>query len=597
MFWRCPEEEVETLKEQRRIVVIGGVACGPKAASRARRCDPKAKITVIEQGEFISYAVCGLPYYISGVIKERGALLVRTPAFFKKVAGIDVLTKTHVLSINRAAHVVETVNIETGQPSTISYDKLVLATGANPITPLVPGHNLKGIFTLKEMPDADTILTLITSQRAKKAVIIGAGVIGMEMAEALVTRGLKVTVVETLDRVLPTILDSEMAAFLSRHLERQGVNLLLGQNVTAFEGDSKGRARRVVTESTTLEADFVLSAMGVRPDTKLAEEAGLVIGPTGATSVNKYLQTSDPDIYAGGDCVENNHLVTGARVYFPSGSTANKHGRVIGTNVTGGHETFPGILGTSVLKVFDFTAGRVGLGEGEARAAGYDVVTSLVPNPDHAHYYPGAKDILVKLLAARKTGVILGGQVVGRGEVAKHINILATALTLGCNVDTLANLDLGYAPPYDSVVSPVHNAANVIRNKVSGLAKGLGPAEVKAKIAGNEDFILLDVRDKEEWERWRIEAPQHKLLPQEELRERCRELPKDKEIITMCRRGIRAYQAQRTLEGERFSNVKFLDGSIVAWPYETVGSEQNDNELLLQTDALPISSSLEEDSP
>jgi rhodanese-related sulfurtransferase len=328
--------------------------------------------------------------------------------------------------------------------------------------------------------------------------------------------------------------------------------------------------RQVITEKARVEADLVLVAIGVRPNVKLAKDAGVALGHTGAISVNEYLQTSDPDIYAGGDCVENTHLITGSKVYAPMGSTANKHGRVIGTNITGGRDRFPGILGTVVVKTFDLNVGRVGLSEREAREAGFQPVAALVPAPDRATDYPGCKDVLVKLVADANTRRILGGQIVGEGDVAKRNDVLATGLTFGCSAEALANLDLSYAPPYNAAIDPLHHAANVILNKCSRLAKGLTPAEVKAKIDRGDDFVLLDVRNLDEWQAQRIEVSQVKHLPQDRLREELEALPKDKEIVTLCLRGVRAYQAQRTLEGAGFRDVKFMEGSLTAWPYEKV---------------------------
>lgn len=559
-------------KTRNRIVVVGGVACGPKAAARARRCDPHAEITVVEEGKFVSYAGCGLPYYISGAIKKRDALFARTPRYFRNVSDIVVLTGTRAEAIDRARHTVQVLNLEDQQRTTLDYDKLVLATGASPVVPPIPGRDLTGIHTVKEVRDADEILSLVTSQGARHAVIVGAGLIGMEMTEVLTERGQEVTLVEALDSVLPAALDEEIASVLASHLVRKGVQLRLGEKVVRFEGTG-GAVRRAVTEKATLEADIAIVAIGIRPNVKLAKEAGLELGPTGAIAVNQYLQTNDPDIYAGGDCIENTDLLTGARVFVPMGSTANKHGRVIGTNITGGREIFPGVLGTTVVKVFDYNVGRVGLGEKQARQAGFDAITALVPALDRAHYYPGAHDILLKIIADRKTGRILGGQGVGRGDVAKRIDVLATILSFKGTVDTVANLDLGYAPPYDAAMDPLHNAVNVIRNKLSGLAQGLTPAQVKAKLARKEDFILLDVREEKEWKRWRIEAPQVRLMPETRLRNQASELSRDKEIVVMCRRGVRAYKAQRTLEGAGFQNVKFMEGSMAAWPYEVFGEE------------------------
>ncbi len=552
----------------KKIVIIGGTACGPKAAARARRCDQQAQITIVEQGENLSVATCGLPYYVSGVIDSRQELLTRGPDFFKEVMNIDVLTQTRALAIDRKARRVEILNLGTNRTSTIDYDKLVLATGSTPTVPDLKGKNLEGVFTLSKIEEAQAIRSLVSPRRIKKAVIIGAGLIGLEMAEALTSQRLEVSVVEALDRVLPALLDFESAAYLEKHLREKRVNLLLGQRVTGFEGDDKGWVDKVITEKAELETSLVLLAIGVQPNTGLAKDAGLEIGTTGGIAVNQHLQTSDPDIYAGGDCVENVNLVTGQKILAPLGSTANKHGRVIGTNVTGGDESFPGVLGTSIAKVFDYNVGRVGLSQWQAEKAGYDVVTSLVPGYEYATYYPNGKEIMVKLVAERANGKLLGGQVVGPGDTAKRIDVLATALSFGATVDDLANIDLAYAPPYNSALDPLHNAANVIRNKQSGYARALTPVEVENKLKSGDDFILLDVRSPGEWEAYRIEAHQSRLLPLRELRRKLDELPKDAEIVIFCQTSVRAYQAQRILDGAGFKDVKFMDGSIAAWPYE-----------------------------
>lgn len=550
------------------IVIVGGTACGPKAAARAKRCDPQAQITIIEQEENLSVATCGLPYYISGVIDSQSELVRQTPDFFRDVMNINVLTRTRAQAIDRKAHRVEILNRETNRSSTIAYDKLVLATGSIPAVPDLEGKHLGGVFTLSKIDDAYAIRNLMSPHEIGKAVIIGAGLIGLEMAEALVSQGLEVTVVEALDWVLPALLDFEVAAYVGKHLQDKEVNLLLGQQVIRFESNNNGWVHEVITENARLETGLVLLAIGVKPNTKLAQDAGLSIGSTGGIAVNQYLQTSDPDIYAGGDCVENVNRITQGKMLTPLGSTANKHGRVIGTNVTGGCEIFPGVLGTTIAKVFDYTVAQVGLSESRARGAGYDVVTCLVPGYEYATYYPNGKEILVKLVADKANNKILGGQVAGPGEVAKRIDVLATALTFGATADDLANLDLAYAPPYNSAMDPLHNAANVIRNKQSDLARALTPIEVEDKLEAGDEFILLDVRSPGEWEACRIETPQTRLLPLRELRARLDELPQNTEIITFCQASVRAYQAQRILDGAGFKRIKFMDGSIAAWPYE-----------------------------
>jgi len=470
---------------------------------------------------------------------------------------------------------VELLSLET--KTTIGYDKLVLATGSIPAIPNLEGRNLGGIFTLTKLKDATALRSLIAPRDIKKAIIVGAGLIGIEMAENFIAQGLEVTMIEALDWVLPAMLDFEIAAPVEKHLRSKGVNLITGQRVAAFEGDNNGWVRKVKTKDTEMESRLVLLSLGVKPNVRLAQNAGLKIGTLGGVDVNEYLETSDPDIYAGGDCVENVNRITGRKMLAPLGSTANKHGRVIGTNVTGGRESFPGVVGTFVIKVFDFNVARVGLTEAQAKQAGYDIVTAFVPSYDHATYYPGSKEILVKLIADSATGRLLGGQVVGPGETAKRIDVLATALTFGATADDLADLDLSYAPPFNSAMDPLHAAANVIRNKRSDLARGLSPMAVKEKIDRGEDFILLDVRTPVEWNDRRIEAPQTKFVPIRKLRARLEELPQDTEIVTFCQSSIRAYNAQRILEGAGFKNVKFLEGSIAGWPYEVSGTKPSTN--------------------
>jgi len=551
-----------------RIVVIGGTACGPKAAARARRCDPSVKITIIEQRDNLSTATCGLPYYVGDVIKKESALVARQADYFREVMDMEVMTGTRAVTINRKAHSVEIIDQKTGASSTMEYNKLVIATGAVPAIPNWQGKDLKGIFTLSNIPDANAIRDYLSKLDRKEVIIVGAGLIGLEMAEAFYDRGLKVSVIEALGWPLPALLDEEIAAHVEKHLRSKGVTVHCGQRVTGFAGDNGGRVRKVSMGDTELEAGMVLLSLGVKPNISLAKEAGLTIGATGGLAVNERLQTSDPDIYAGGDCAEVENIITRKKTLVPLGSTANKHGRIIGTNITGGSETFPGIVGTAVAKVFKYNVARTGLNEAQAREAGYDIVTSLVPTFDHATYYPGAREIMVKLMANKADGRLLGGQAVGMGETAKRIDVLATALNFGATVNDLANLDLGYAPPYNSALDPLHNAANVIRNKMTRQARSLSPLEVKKKIDNGERFVLLDVRSPQEWNAEHIEAGQVKLIPLPELRHRLDELSADEEIVVLCRTSIRAYQAQRILDGVGFKDVKFMDGSLAAWPYK-----------------------------
>ncbi len=559
------------MESRERIVIVGGMACGPKAAARARRCSPHAAITIVEQGTTVSEGSCGLPYLIGGQVANENALLIRTPRYFKDVMGIDVLTGTRAVSIDRNEHAVGIVNLKTNETAVLSYDRLVLATGATPAVPSsLKGRDLQGVFTLTKLADAASIMQELVQQTPRKAVVVGAGLIGLETTEALRRRGLEVTVVEALDRVLPSLLDAEIAAHVAKELETNGVVLRLGQRIVQIVGDAAGHARKVVTERGELEADLVVLALGARPNVQLAREAGLTIGATGGISVDEHMRTSDPAIYAGGDCVENVHRVTGARVLAPMGSTANKHGRVIGTNITGGADVFPGVLGTAVVKVFDLNVARVGLGEGEAQSAGHRTVTALAPGLDRASYYPGAQMITIKLVVDSFSGRVLGGQMIGRGDVARRTDVLVSSISLGANVDDIADLDLAYSPPFNGAMDVLHHAANVVRNKMSGRAKAIGPLQVDERLRSGEDFILLDVRSQAEWDEGHIDACQCQLIPLNKLRARVASLPKDAKIVTMCRTSIRAYQAQRMLEGEGFTNVCFMDGSIMAWPYAVV---------------------------
>jgi len=452
---------------EKNIVIIGGMACGPKTAARARRRDPKARITMVEQGSTVSEGTCGLPYYVGGRIETEKALLIRTQQQFKEGSNVDVLGWTRATRIDRQARKVELVDVNTGATSSLPYDKLVIATGAVPFVPAsLEGKDLEGVFTLTKIADANRIIAALAVPSAKKAVVVGGGLIGMEAAEAFTDRGLDVSVVEALDHVLPGLLDEDMSAAVEKELEDKGVHLYTGQRVVRLEGDEQGKVVKVVTEKSTIEADVVLLALGFRPNSDLARDAGLEVGHLGGITVNEFLQTSDTDIYAGGDCVENVHRVSGKKVFVPMGSTANKHGRIIGTNVTGGSDTFPGVVGTAVAKVFDLSVGKVGISEDEARKAGFQPVVASGKGRDRAGYYPGALESTVKLVADAATGKVLGAQLVGVGDVSKRTDVLVTAISSGQTVEDMSHLDLAYAPPFSPAMDLLHDLANVIRGKL-----------------------------------------------------------------------------------------------------------------------------------
>lgn len=555
----------------KKIVVIGGVAAGLKAAAKARRCDPKAHITVVEKGELISYGACGMPYYVAGDVDNIEQLMmtpagaVRNPAFFKNVKDIEVKTKTLATKINRDRKTVTVKNLESGEETELPYDKLVIATGASPVKPPLPGIELANIFQMWHPNDAKAVREGLERGKFSRAVIIGAGLVGMEMAEALKMWEVDVAVVEMKEQVFPAFLDPEIAGAVEKYAQEKGIHIYTGEKVERFSGD--GSVQEVVTDKRVLPADLVILAIGVRPNVELAKDAGLELGVTGAIAVNEYMQTSDPDIYAGGDCVENTNIITGRKVYAPMGSTANKHGRVIGENLCGGKAKFRGVLNTVVVKVMDLNVGKVGLTERDAKELGYEYVTALIGGHDRPHYMPGAKLMSLKIIVDANTRRVLGAQAFGEAEIAKRIDVIATAITLGGTVDDLFDIDLGYAPPYSSPIDNVAVAANAVMNKLAGKLKGISPLEAKDKL-NCEDIIFLDVRSPEECKQIRLaNCKDIRYIPLGQLRKRLSELDKDKEIIAFCKISLRGYEAALILEGEGFDKVKVMEGGIIAWPF------------------------------
>ncbi len=566
----------------KRIVIIGGVAAGTKAAAKARRLDQDAEIIILEKGAYVSYAGCGLPYYISGVVKERSDLMstpvgvLRDPRFFEQVKDLKVLTLHEALSIDREKKEVEVEDLARGYVFRVPYDYLVLATGSIPFLPDIPGRDLEGVHRLQCIEDAEAIKSELEERKAKDVVIIGGGLISIESTENLVQAGCRVTVVEVLPQILG-LLDEELALLVRQHMESKGVRVITGEKVLAIEGEG-GRADGVVTENGRLHADFVIVAAGVRPNIKLASDAGLEIGKTGAIAVDRRMATSDPFIYAIGDCVENRCLVCQKNFYSytPLGSTANKHGRVAAINICGGNESFNGIVRTGILKVFDFNVARTGLSEREARDEGFDPVTVITAAPDKAHFFPTAQTIITKLIGDRKSGKFLGAQIIGPGDVDKRLNVAVTALTYGAKVEDFSNLDLPYAPPYSPAMDNIIEAANALRNKMEGRYRGIGPLEAK-RVLQEEDVFLLDVRSPQEYEEVRI--PGSTLIPLGALRGRMDEVPRDRRVIAFCKSSLRAYEASLILAHRGYNNVWVLDGGLAAWPFEKKTGKDQDARL------------------
>jgi NADPH-dependent 2,4-dienoyl-CoA reductase/sulfur reductase-like enzyme/rhodanese-related sulfurtransferase len=554
----------------KRLVVIGGVAAGPKAAAKAKRCDPEMEVVIYQEEDEISYAGCGLPYYASGVIEERDELISRTPGQFA-LDGIRVLKNRRIEKLDILNHRVSGRKMGSGDSFTDHFDRLVLATGASPIRPKIEGMDLSNIFYLRSIFDADAFVQQIRSERMRDIVIAGGGYIGLEMAESIVRLGKNVTLVELAPQIL-TLFDEDFAGILQQYLEKRGVKIFTSEGIQALKGEG-GRVTRVLTASRELKTDAVLMSLGIRPQVELAKEAGLRMGETGAIWVNEKMETSAEGIYSAGDCAETTHLVTGKRVWVPLGSTANKQGRVVGVNVCGGNATFPGVMGTTIFKTFDFNVAKTGLNMREAEKEGFRPIQAIVRGYDRAHYYPGGKESVLKVVAEKGTGRILGGQAIGEGPSDKFIDILAMALHARMTCRELVVVDLAYAPPFSPALSPVIVASNVLMNKIEGKVEGVQASEVRERLRNSgESFQVLDVREEDEVRKGRI--PDSFWIPLGELKKRLGELDKKKETAVHCHSGLRSYKACLRLQQEGFKNVKNIDGGLLCWCYDLLSDEK-----------------------
>ncbi|MEO5341345.1 MAG: FAD-dependent oxidoreductase [Magnetococcus sp. MYC-9] len=556
------------------VLIIGGVACGPKAAARIHRLQPDTRITLIEKGELLSYAGCGIPYYISGQIRDikelmkTNAGILRDSHYFQNFKGVTVRNLTVATRIDPQRKEVEIFDIGTMDRERLSYDKLVIATGGQPIQPDIPGRDLKGVYTLHNLTNAKKLREQM-QQGAKRAVIIGGGAIGIEIAEAFTHNDLETHLVEAKDQVMAKALDREMCAMVTEYLNIDEVNLHLNSRVVGFEGDEEGHLRRVLLEEGSIEAEIAIIAIGTRPNAQLAAEAGLAIGASGAIQVNEHLQTSDPDIYAGGDCVENLHRITGKPVYIPMGDTANKHGRVIANHLCGYAQgsRFPGVLGTGIYKYGDLSIGHSGLTERQARADGYACDAILYPGLDKPEFCATARRIDMKLIFEQSSRRLLGVQLVGEGDVSKRLDVLATAMSLDATLDQLSNLDLGYAPPYSPALDNVISAANISLNKLDGISHAVSPVQLWKSIQAGEDLLVVDVRTQREFAAERMDLPQLRSIPLSRLLGALESIPRDKPVITLCKVGLRGYEACQLLRGKGFANAFYLEGGLAMWSH------------------------------
>jgi NADPH-dependent 2,4-dienoyl-CoA reductase/sulfur reductase-like enzyme/rhodanese-related sulfurtransferase len=538
------------MKNPLRIVIVGGVAGGASAAAKARRVNENADIQIFERGPYISFANCGLPYFIAGEIDDRAKLIIMTPEKFWERSRVRAHVNHEVLSINRAAKTIG-VRQPDGARRDVPYDKLILSQGAKPIVPPIPGADLRHVFTLRDIPDMDRIASFINERRPRRAVIIGGGFIGLEMAEAFHHRGVHVTIVERSPHILP-LLDRDMAAHLQNQIRRADFDFKSSVEAARFTADGVEFA-----DGSRLPADLILMSVGVKAEVELARAAGLDIGETGGVKTNGRLESSDPNIYAVGDAAETMHALTGARARIALAGPANRQGRIAGANAAGARLIYPGALGTSIVRVLNMTAAFTGLNSAQAAKAGFTFFTSLTRDQSHAHYYPGATPVLIKIVAEEGTGRLLGAQVLGEHGVDKRVDVLATAITGKMSVFDLENLDLAYSPPFGSANDPVNTAGFVAGH----IARGDLPTVAPETWRPNGDY-LLDVRDPDEVEESGALGNAVN-IPLGQLRDRLEELPRDRRIVTYCQKGQRGYLAACALRGRGFDNVANLRGGFL----------------------------------
>jgi NADPH-dependent 2,4-dienoyl-CoA reductase/sulfur reductase-like enzyme/peroxiredoxin family protein/rhodanese-related sulfurtransferase/TusA-related sulfurtransferase len=543
----------------KKVLIVGGVAGGASAAARLRRVDEAAEIILFEKGEYISFANCGLPYYIGETIEERSALLVQTPEDMKKRFNIDVRVQNEVLSINREKKSVEVINLASGQKYEEAYDVLVLSPGSTPLKPPIPGINNPNIFTLWNIPDTDAIKGFVDNLKPKRAAVIGGGFIGLEMAENLWDRGIQVSVIEMLDQVMAPI-DFEMAQQVHAHLRQKGVDLRLADGVKEFDYNN-GVTTVTLASGAKVDAEIVLLSIGVRPQTQLAKDAGLELNERGGIVVDGTLKTSDPNIYAIGDAIEVTDFVQGIKAMVPLAGPANKQGRIAANNIAGANEVYKGTQGTSIAKVFDLTVANTGVNEKTLKRAGkvygVDYWTSIIHSKSHAGYYPGALSMAFKLIFDNK-GKVLGAQIVGHDGVDKRIDVIATAIRFGGTIEDLKELELAYAPPYSSAKDPVNMAGFTAENILKGDLKVLQWHEIEA--LDPEKSVILDVRDAVERELGYVGGSVN--IPVDDLRARHSELDKSKTIVVYCAIGLRGYIAARILKQLGFEDVRNLSGGF-----------------------------------
>lgn len=569
--WPCYQKVRQRIGEKmaKRIVIVGAVALGPKVACRLRRLDSEAIITVIDRDNLISYGGCGIPYYVGGDINDLEELYsttshaLRDREFFSDCKDVNIRTEMEAISIDRESRRLLVRDLRSGETDYIPYDKMVLATGASPMRIGLPGCDLPRVVTVSNLHQAEKIKTLMKEGKVAKAVVIGAGAIGVELAEAFTDLwGVETTLIERSSKVLPVVLGKNIARIVKRQLESSGVRVLLSSRVECIEQADEDGGHIVCVNNERIGCDLVVLATGVKPNAQLAEAAGLSIGRGGGILVDNRLRTSDPDIYAGGDCVELTDLVSGGKTVMPLGSLANRHGRIIATNIHGGSSHFRGVVGTFCMKVFDLGVSTAGLTVEKAREAGYDPVVAVVSQADHAHFYPNSELIYLALVADRKSQKIVGVQAAGKNgnAVKARVDTIAVLLEHGVNVDDICMLETGYAPPFSSAMDVVNNAGNVLDNILCGMNRPIDVCDFLTMFS-EQKTLVLDIRGGREAAAGKEKYGKRWLhIPQAELRSRVTEVPTDESISILCDTGPRAYETQVFLDSKGIVNTRIVQG-------------------------------------
>lgn len=553
----------------KRVIIIGAVALGPKVACRLRRLDPEAEITVIDRDNLISYGGCGIPYYVGGDIADieglcsTAAHTIRDAEFFKMCKGVTVLTRVEATDIDRQARKLTVMHLDEGREEQLEYDKLVMATGSEPIKPRFPGVDLPGVHSVSNLHHAELIKNMVTRGKVSRAVVIGGGAIGIELAEALSDLwDVKTTIVELADHLLPSVLGRNIGQVVEKQLEEHDVDVLTSHMVEKITRDEESGVLQVHTSGTTLECELVVVSIGVKPNSELARKAGIAVGQSGGIRVDDRMRTSDPHIYSGGDCVEIRNLVSGESMLMPLGSLANKQGRVIASNINGGNSHFKGAVGAFCMKVYDIGVSKAGLTSKQARAAGFDPVYSVVSQADHAHFYPSSSIIHMKLIADRRSRKILGVEASGKmGEAVKaRVDTIAVLLGYGIDVDEVCRLETGYAPPFASAMDVINNAGNALDNILNGANNPVDEVDFRELFYQGKTKVV-DIRGAKEAAPFIAKYGENWInIPQNELRERFDELPKDEQLYLLCDTGPRSYEAQVFLASKGVTNTRNIQG-------------------------------------